>query len=1107
MNSENLYRAVGNIDEKFISEAAGLVRGNTAHQDLSGVYHSGEEGVIEVSVIRPKRNRMKILAIAVAAVAGAGIAAAAIFGTGKDKNEYKEKKIENYFREEGKIEFPGQIMYVEDVSGSRDALYIPARMIGNGTEEYFAGIYNMETGEDKLIELDEYGDYVYRICAGKNALYFGVSENAEITDGKSYLVRTDRNTGAVTASAELDENGWLAGVNESGDGTAEIIEYVLTDNEISEYFCITCDSSLRETGRKSLTDRKLLSEGQRFFGYLPEDDGEYYTFYRKDDDSVDMYKYSPDGELLYLRENINSDMPGMPLNMFMSAENRPVIMTLEMGSSEKDTYYFDEFDPETGEINDRFESEHFEFGYVVFADASGEEYEKYDFVFVQNGTVYGYEMRYDELTEICSIADRISASDGEASLNVGALSDSDVIFAGSTVAADDDWGMKIMVTDQEGSSISYINIPEGYNYRDICETSDGSVYVLISLWKGEEGEEFSVIKTDRTGNTDKITELKYSGGEKIHSDSLIVTDDGTIVTDLDYGTIGFFDSEGNFLGKCSVGKSYLQFFRSGSDCYVSYTSAEGSTEICRIDTENMTVSSAAVTDCRFDKLYDGFGEYDVVAEMNDGLYGYSVSTGKFTEIVNWLDSDLDVSEDYHYLHPFSEDYIVSCKPNFGTENNSNFSVQKIKRVGSDVLEKIQQRKIINIAVTETNAGLRKLVRKFNTENESARIHIEDYSKYAFFSNTYIYNAGGMEKLSQDIVSGRIPDMIIFGAAFDRERFCREGVFADLNEYIGKDSDISGDDFFESVLDAYSTDGRQYCIPLNFSLTGMTGRGSLVGDVLNPSYDRMNEISENTDLFSYLTYDQLECSLLTLNISDFIDYSAGTCSFDSGKFTDIINIIKKYGISDEEYDKMLYNPDESEWRKKIYDNKCAFDIEHLYSFDEYARWSQNYAPIDAVLTGLPDDENRGFTISSDYTAAVFRSSDCKDEVWSFLKHLLSEDSQISEVTPYDDGWLQNFPVRKSAFDAAAEIQLKSNNMENSYTNDCTGKQVRMRRVNNDDIEAVRKIISSARRSASADSAVQKIIDEQLELFIADAQTAEETAENVQRKVSIYLKEIK
>ena len=46
-----------------------------------------------------------------------------------------------------------------------------------------------------------------------------------------------------------------------------------------------------------------------------------------------------------------------------------------------------------------------------------------------------------------------------------------------------------------------------------------------------------------------------------------------------------------------------------------------------------------------------------------------------------------------------------------------------------------------------------------------------------------------------------------------------------------------------------------------------------------------------------------------------------------------------------------------------------------------------------------------------------------------------------------------------------------------------------------------------RAVVYDSSINKIIDEQMEIYLNDGQNAAETAKNIQNKVSVYLKEIK
>lgn len=54
--------------------------------------------------------------------------------------------------------------------------------------------------------------------------------------------------------------------------------------------------------------------------------------------------------------------------------------------------------------------------------------------------------------------------------------------------------------------------------------------------------------------------------------------------------------------------------------------------------------------------------------------------------------------------------------------------------------------------------------------------------------------------------------------------------------------------------------------------------------------------------------------------------------------------------------------------------------------------QNYAPVDAVFTGLPDNEGSAPTVYANLSAAVMSTSENKNEAWEFISLLLSEEFQ-------------------------------------------------------------------------------------------------------------------
>ena len=91
MTVENLYRAIGNMDDKYLED---LIKSetdiyNAAHSLDSSLY---EERTIEVSVVRKKKRTISII-LAAALLIGSVAAAAVFMGTKKDKKEYTTNVI------------------------------------------------------------------------------------------------------------------------------------------------------------------------------------------------------------------------------------------------------------------------------------------------------------------------------------------------------------------------------------------------------------------------------------------------------------------------------------------------------------------------------------------------------------------------------------------------------------------------------------------------------------------------------------------------------------------------------------------------------------------------------------------------------------------------------------------------------------------------------------------------------------------------------------------------------------------------------------------------------------------------------------------------------
>ena len=82
-----------------------------------------------------------------------------------------------------------------------------------------------------------------------------------------------------------------------------------------------------------------------------------------------------------------------------------------------------------------------------------------------------------------------------------------------------------------------------------------------------------------------------------------------------------------------------------------------------------------------------------------------------------------------------------------------------------------------------------------------------------------------------------------------------------------------------------------------------------------------------------------------------------------------------------------------------------------------------------------------------------------------------------------------------------------NTQSYYWPASNGKNIRLKNIDRKTVDNLRNTVNNINKAVLYDSRAAKIIYEEFEQFINDRQSAEETAKNIQNKVSVYLKEIK
>ncbi len=1097
MNKEQLFEALEEVNEKYIYQAGkNMYKENLT--DISRFYedHPQTEGAVKVKIVNNRKKiRPKTAFILAAVLIILSATAAVFFAMKKDKTEhkeYKEKKITNYFRKDEQFSIPEKLLYTEEIAGYEDKFYMTA-YIGQTESNYRVSLYNIKENKRYDIELEE-NTSVIKCFTGNNNLWLSVSKDEGMT---CTLLRINRDTLKTETSLKLQPQEYISELTEDSNGTVRITSYTLTDGEISDVYFSVYDENLKEQKRENLIDKTLIKD-HLSRGFLTDDTGNHYMFYSDENDYITLCKYSEDGRLLYTKEDICSDMPGQFVCAFMSAAGNPTV-----ASYDNDLYYFNETDPKTGETCQRYETDFdgqaesaaLNTGYIQFIDDKSNQ--NYDFVFADGSMISGVSLSEDKIETIIDFSSMTELDDVSVYSPLSAAGENEILF--SYTRNSDEEGLSLYITDTEGN-VKGKHYFGSQSYIDKIYACRGGAYLLLSSYDSTSFSESNrsryICRTDDQGNLISQAEIN-SDIDGIRD--FIVTDDERIII-LDYSSnifiLGKDASEISRIESKDTAKTVEGVFSSQSEEYALIYDYSDSFEIRRINYENNSLEPVCSLEEKINKWIHGNGEYELIFDPGDGLYGYDLRSNSTTELINWLDSDISTS--ISKIACANSDIVMYSTYDIYKGYTEQLNI--IHRVDDETLRSIQNRKLINVACTGyISQGIKAMVSDFNSSNDSCRIHLEDYTKYS--SSVFC------SRLDEDIVNGSIPDVVLSGDNFDINRYAMKGAFEDLNKYMETSPEINRQDYFENVLDAYSTAGKQYCIPLSFSLDCLAGKKSVLGDINKISFDEFFRLSEQKDLFCRddMPYEFFTDFFINSNLSEYVDFENKKCSFDNENFIKLLEIIKESGIDEETYNQKLREESaDNREALSIIENKSVFHPALFGNFSQFANTQQTYMEEEASFIGLPSGKNSGAVLIPVCTAAVFSSSENKDDAWNFVKMLLTEEGQKACVTSGTFNVYYDYALKKSVYDT--EVQAEKNKNDTVYVSDAHGNSIKLKKTDQKTFDKIYSLITSASTTSSFDSRISEIISEQTDKYYSGAQSAEETAGAIQSKVTLYLKEI-
>ena len=338
----------------------------------------------------------------------------------------------------------------------------------------------------------------------------------------------------------------------------------------------------------------------------------------------------------------------------------------------------------------------------------------------------------------------------------------------------------------------------------------------------------------------------------------------------------------------------------------------------------------------------------------------------------------------------------------------------------------------------TDSVIMKSIASFN-KNSSNGIWVKVYDygdfRYTGTYGTKKYRDKALENMVAQINSGTGPDIII--STEDSASLDNSHALTNLNGYVDGISGLKREEYFDSALRAFETDGKLYSIPLGFKVNALLGNPSYVDGKTEMNYHDFSSaralLQENIMLFSGMTLESMMNMFVEGETYSWINYGSDKVTIDKSALIDMLELLKLeminnegeiYGMNDD-YDYTL-DPYPFDGFDDVYGSFAAFcpgSVNTLYEYSLGGVVGDN-----TEWYGYPGSSGCTPIVEASMTAGIASYSTQKDKAWDVISYLLSEEVQseinsLQSPTPYASYVEGAIPVNIAAFRKLNELRYK------------------------------------------------------------------------------------
>lgn len=663
----------------------------------------------------------------------------------------------------------------------------------------------------------------------------------------------------------------------------------------------------------------------------------------------------------------------------------------------------------------------------------------------------------------------------------------------------------------EGKTAEKLYTLENAYAHHLLSDGQGYLYCIYSD-RSEEGAEMSpvrLLKLDLDGepiyDEPVRADDREDSGEEVTwlLTDAVVTEAGQICACDSDGTVYFFDEAGKWKGtaKASAGgtglfSDYGLVNAGEAGCYW-YTWEQNTLTCQKLSLESGTIGKAESLSMEnaYAGIYDG--ENGILIKSGTSLSLYTPGQGEPAEMLRWSDRAIGVNPVGIENLSMEEDGGLTCL--FYRANGNGYLYEWLSLEQGEVLPEADSDSTIRLGVVgsidEIEMDFLKGV--FN----------EFYKLYPDYNVEVVTYDMGWTEFALDLLKGKGPDLIST-QFLDVDMLTDKGILEDLTPYLEVSGKVGTEDLLPSVLRAMTVNGKLVRVIDEIMIWGnIVAAGTTDGGAWTPEEYLALADQQTSGVYMsvYMGNWDLYSDIMNRAMYSYVDWEKRECHFTDGSFARLLERIMEVSVEDTG----LSLRDQGE--VSYYRSGQVLMVRGEYLHGVRGIWYIKEAFGDeAEFAGYPNYERTPqYEMSARHEWGINSASDKKEIAWALLEMILSKDYQVlcrssaasSELflpvrndvmTEELDGVYDRFGVS-----AAAVI--------NPYTKEKHYYPDGIPALNEEEKEEIRYVVDNGYIRSPVSGVIHDIASEEVQAFFAGDKTADEVAEIIQNRVSLYLNE--